>query len=85
MDYYDAHGDLNGIIDAAEDTDTQKLLSSMLAKPALEKDLEPDMVQRIIRLHKKFLMYRIASNKNLLNLKKTWTGNRNSCFSYVTI
>ena len=70
LDFYDTHGNLNGIIDAAENTETQKLLSSMLARPALEEDLQPELVQQIIRLHKKFLLSRMRANRMLLKIGK---------------
>ncbi len=70
LDFYDAHGNLNGIIDAAKDTDTQKLLSSMLARPALDEDQQPELVQPIISLHKKFLRSRTRANRLLLKSEK---------------
>jgi len=70
LDFYDAHGNLDGIMDAAQDPETQKLLSSMLASPALEEDLQPELVQQIIRLHKIFLRSRIRANRILLTSEK---------------
>jgi DNA primase len=70
LDFYDVHGNLNGIIDAVQNSETQKLLSSMLASPALEEDLQPELVQQIIRLHKNFLRSRIHTNRMLLKSEK---------------
>ena len=70
LDFFDAHGNLNGIIDAARDARMQELLSSMLARPALEENQQPELVQQIVHLHKKFLMSRMRANRMLLKLEK---------------
>jgi DNA primase len=70
LDYYDAHGNLNGILDAADDGETRRILSSMLARPALEEDLQPELVQQIIRLHKNYLRSRMRAARMLLKSEK---------------
>jgi DNA primase len=70
IEYYDSHGNLNGIISEAKDSETQQLLSSMLAMPAFEENQQTELVQQIIYLQKKFLKMRSRANRMLLKSEK---------------
>jgi DNA primase len=70
LEYYDTHGNLDGIIDEAKDTDTHQLLSSMLAMPAFAENQQTELVQQIIYLQKKFLKLRSRANRMLLKSEK---------------
>lgn len=54
LERYDEQGNLDGIIDRAHDPETQRLISRMLVKPALEEHIHEELVQKIIHLRKKF-------------------------------
>ena len=67
---YDEQGSLDGILDRAGDGDSQRLISRMLVKPALEQNIHDELVQKIIHLRRKFLRSRVRSNSILLKSEK---------------
>jgi DNA primase len=60
---FDENGNLDGIIDRANDPEVQRRISRMLVAPALEEHIHEEMVQKIIHLRSKFLKARIRSTR----------------------
>jgi DNA primase len=70
LEIYDRQGSFDGILDRTSDAEIQRLISSMLVKPALERDIHEEVVQKIFYLRRKFLKSRIRGNKILLRTEK---------------
>jgi DNA primase len=71
---HDEHGNLDGIIDRANDAEVQRLISRMLVTPALEEHIHEELVQKIIHLRAKFLKARIRTNTILLKSERDSSG-----------
>jgi DNA primase len=56
---YDEKGNLDGITDRTSEGEAQRLISRMLVNPALEENIQGELVRKIFYLRKKYLQTRI--------------------------